>query len=780
MIRPLRISLVAVLVLVSWLHCQGTKVINGPQTFRDGTAYVDVLPTYVYASAYVAADCGARINAADAALGSSFGQILVERFCGTVISTPVSISAGHTLRFVQGGTWTVSAASPQITLSGLSPGLVCDSNTTILKMGNSANAQMMVSVPETATRWRVEGCQLDGNKANNGGPYTGGQALVWAGSGSATGQKVSGIIRKTLFVNPQLEAIFVNGVTDVEVTGNIGIGLGGQLVHAGTSPTGTNFTSQLNVHGNVSDFSQRVFVGTVTLTNGTPTMTGAGFNTNWGTAGFDSVVKVAGQPDYTISTCANSTTCTLTGNFTGTTGSYSVGVGTDFGVGFINVSDSQVVDNRLTGPDGALEAINVTVGSGNAISMNVITYPAPHTVGAEGITIANDPTGGSANNNNITGNEVTNPFATCYTVASSFVGSTTLNNNSFVGNTCTNANAGNVAPPSGFNNGLRIVGTNVTGTIVTATSCRSTRMALSPARMSFDYCVVTDSSSKPVNSVIGLTWFAVADTSGTWDIFQDNGTASLLAVNNKANTQVIGGTDGSGTGSGNGAGVKINVNSQASTVLPVASENVNTGAVTTKASGFDALGRDTVNTEKEVGYLKWNPVSNGDWTSSTNCLAARASDAMADWLCANTTSATSVFGVTTVEKGLPVAHWNASATAQAANLSAQAFSPAITSATAGRYRLTCYVAVTQQATTSSTVPTCTLTCTDPADSVAKTVNIAGIIDGVAVNPDTSVALSGSGMCDAKASTGITWGTANYSSVGGTAMQYKVYVILEAM
>lgn len=136
--------------------------------------------------------------------------------------------------------------------------------------------------------------------------------------------------------------------------------------------------------------------------------------------------------------------------------------------------------------------------------------------------------------------------------------------------------------------------------------------------------------------------------------------------------------------------------------------------------------------------------------------------------------------LTTVESGIAVAAWNDSATAQTANIAANDFSPAISSAVAARYRATCYVAVTQQATTSSTVPFCNLICTDPTDSVAKTVQVTPAIQGVAVNPTTGVGVSGSGMCDAKVGTAIQWSTTGYASVGATAMAYKIYIVLEQM
>lgn len=129
------------------------------------------------------------------------------------------------------------------------------------------------------------------------------------------------------------------------------------------------------------------------------------------------------------------------------------------------------------------------------------------------------------------------------------------------------------------------------------------------------------------------------------------------------------------------------------------------------------------------------------------------------------------------ENGVPFSTVSATATAQSANI---AGTNLVASATAGRYRLSCYVAVTQQATTSSTVPDCNMVCTDPTDSVAKTIQITPAIVGVAVNPATSVGVSGAGICDAKAATAIQYSTTGYASVGGTAMQYKIYLILEAM
>ncbi len=142
--------------------------------------------------------------------------------------------------------------------------------------------------------------------------------------------------------------------------------------------------------------------------------------------------------------------------------------------------------------------------------------------------------------------------------------------------------------------------------------------------------------------------------------------------------------------------------------------------------------------------------------------------------------ATTYNNVATVETGVPASHWNASATAQGADIAATNFTPSIASAVAGRYRATCVVTVTRQATTSSILPACNLICTDPVDSVAKTIQLTPAIQGVAVNPTTGVGVSGTGMCNSKVATAIQWSTVGWTSVGATSMQFDIYLILEAM
>jgi len=66
------------------------------------------------ASQFAGADCGAKISAADATLGSSSGEIDVNLACGAVWTTQPVLNSNHNLKFTQIGTYTI----PGITLGG--------------------------------------------------------------------------------------------------------------------------------------------------------------------------------------------------------------------------------------------------------------------------------------------------------------------------------------------------------------------------------------------------------------------------------------------------------------------------------------------------------------------------------------------------------------------------------------------------------------------------------------------------------------------------------------
>lgn len=109
---------------------------------------------------------------------------------------------------------------------------------------------------------------------------------------------------------------------------------------------------------------------------------------------------------------------------------------------------------------------------------------------------------------------------------------------------------------------------------------------------------------------------------------------------------------------------------------------------------------------------------------------------------------------------------------------------AVLASGAGQYRLSWNAKVTTAATTSSTLGALTITYTDP-DGVVQTItcaaqNAAGVIEtSDAGNTTTTVLLGHPLLLNVKNSTNIQYAMA-YASVGATAMQYNLHIVLEAM
>lgn len=118
------------------------------------------------------ADCGAKINAADAALGGNAGEIWVNQDCGTSWTTAVAVSANHVLKFVQGGTYSISST---ITLSGNAAQITGEpqprggggtvvASPVLLKEAPGANLPAVVKV--TGAYASISYVTVDGNQAN--------------------------------------------------------------------------------------------------------------------------------------------------------------------------------------------------------------------------------------------------------------------------------------------------------------------------------------------------------------------------------------------------------------------------------------------------------------------------------------------------------------------------------------------------------------------------------------------------------------------------------------
>jgi hypothetical protein len=85
-----------------------------------------------FPSDFAGADCGAKINAADADLGATAGEMWVNQACGLNWTTALALSANHVLRFIQGGTYTLNVGQ---TISAANVGIIGDGPwTTILSV----------------------------------------------------------------------------------------------------------------------------------------------------------------------------------------------------------------------------------------------------------------------------------------------------------------------------------------------------------------------------------------------------------------------------------------------------------------------------------------------------------------------------------------------------------------------------------------------------------------------------------------------------------------------
>ena len=123
--------------------------------------------TTLDASTIATGDCGAKINAQEAALGSAAGSILVTPVCGLTWTTPVVISnSSHVLSIFPG-----SYAIAGITISGTSSGVAgagvgLFGATTVLTAANSAALSAVITLSGADTF--VRGVYVNGNISGGG------------------------------------------------------------------------------------------------------------------------------------------------------------------------------------------------------------------------------------------------------------------------------------------------------------------------------------------------------------------------------------------------------------------------------------------------------------------------------------------------------------------------------------------------------------------------------------------------------------------------------------
>ena len=145
----------------------GTIVISAPG-----------LPTY--ANWFPGADCGAKITAADGAMGSLSGEIWVGQSCGTSAWSAISLSQAHTLHFVESGTFIINTITLAPFAALISDFPVASPRTSFgctgggngvvnLCQAAGTNANPLITMGQQSA---IRDIMIEGNKANNatGGP----------------------------------------------------------------------------------------------------------------------------------------------------------------------------------------------------------------------------------------------------------------------------------------------------------------------------------------------------------------------------------------------------------------------------------------------------------------------------------------------------------------------------------------------------------------------------------------------------------------------------------
>jgi alpha-D-ribose 1-methylphosphonate 5-triphosphate diphosphatase PhnM len=114
---------------------------------------------------------------------------------------------------------------------------------------------------------------------------------------------------------------------------------------------------------------------------------------------------------------------------------------------------------------------------------------------------------------------------------------------------------------------------------------------------------------------------------------------------------------------------------------------------------------------------------------------------------------------------------NVDSTAQSANIGTTTL---VSSPSAGGYRVSCYIVLTQAATSSSTLPQIQITWQDFDTGVTKTANVTA--SGITTNTIGDYS-QGDIVISAAAAT-ISYSTTGYASSGVTPMQYKIHIRTE--
>lgn len=119
----------------------------------------------------------------------------------------------------------------------------------------------------------------------------------------------------------------------------------------------------------------------------------------------------------------------------------------------------------------------------------------------------------------------------------------------------------------------------------------------------------------------------------------------------------------------------------------------------------------------------------------------------------------------------------AAATTQAANIGATTVFT-VPANLPGSYRMTCFIVVTQAASTSSTLPNCNINVTDVTGTAHSLNGLTSTNAGNTVGTIGAPTADQAAIWQCQAGSAIQYQTNGYASSGATVMQYSVFVKLE--
>src|SRR5579859_2940097 len=315
---------------------------SGPDTLN-----AKYLNNIRFADQFPGADWIAKINAADADLGPTAGEIWINQNAnGGTATTALTLSANHTIRFVQGGTYSYHVTLP---ITNVNDSIECSNGTALNYTGAAENLLIGPGTGSiTVLSTVIHGCTFTATSASNG------IRLKDAANVQLLGNVVSG----TGYTQADLmldSTVTTGGNIRLNIENNQFISSGGTTtagIYAGGS---ANQENQILIKGNTIQGHQGL---------------GVNFNEtseNLDIIGNDIEGNTAGNVQI-----FNSLPCVISGNYM----QFSVGAGAIYDIGFEKLkgggaSQCTITGNLILTSGGASQKAIVAWGLSNAGLLNI-------------------------------------------------------------------------------------------------------------------------------------------------------------------------------------------------------------------------------------------------------------------------------------------------------------------------------------------------------------------------------------------------------------------------